>query len=267
MGTYFVHRLGEKTYKYNNLLRKYWKAQERIKRDFKRMLVFRQMIGTAKYWCNKHQEKLLQERQKVTELTRELRDVKRNHHKDFEPYRKRITQLEAYLKRAKRHQSRSASTAKKYKGTICNVKRLNAKFVKDNKVLRDRVTELENVDRFFKTSLSWNNSNSAQKNAELMLRAIMMYDNLKAEKKITYEEIVYLCTGRLMETFNKEHIENRFGSKVATRFNRSVSVLMNVGFIAKLDRQNQYYITQAGKNRIEAILKAIYTAKPLSYFK
>ncbi len=99
---------------------------------------------------------------------------------------------------------------------------------------------------------------------EIIFRTVLTYNDLTREKIITFDEFVFLLVGYQIQAFDKDDIRARakhLSGKKWVIFGE----LLEAGLFARMYRKEKYYLTVAGKQRLNDILKYIYENKVGTY--
>jgi len=123
---------------------------------------------------------------------------------------------------------------------------------------RGQLIKMKNNLAFWGKSMSWDDSVNKEKQLEIIIRAIVAYNQLVNDGYITYEEFMFLLIGSQTELFKIQDIESRCKMRaMKSKFNKCVEA----GYFQRDGIKAKYHITIAGKNRLESIMKHIYTIK------
>lgn len=197
------------------------------------------------------------------ELTQTFRQYEKDADKEFKKLAKAHERTKKLLITADK------KTLKEWR-RVKAVVRGNKDLVANNIKLREQVSQNKKFENFTTKEFEWSikgNSESDQYRAELMLRAIFGYEELRASGEITYIEICYLAVASQLDAFNKKQIHNRFGTTLSKFFLKEIGKMIEKGWIRKFDRREFYYITDDGRKQFRKVISLIYSKKYGHYWK
>ena len=137
----------------------------------------------------------------------------------------------------------------------------------ENAVLRKKLSIIDNNERFFKKKLNWFHSSPDYVKAEMLLRSVLGYEEMKSQKLITTEEVLYLSAGIQLESFGRADLEERFGLPAISSFKKTICKIRRDGWVKKINSVDRWYLTVDGKARFMEIMKAIYGRRMSGYWK
>jgi hypothetical protein len=197
------------------------------------------------------------------ELTQTFRQYERDADKEFKKQAKAHESTKKQLATARANVKRDA---RRHMSALTDNKKITAR----NRKLRQQVSTNKQFENFTTKEFEWSikgNSESDQYRAELMLRAIFGYEELKNIGEITYTEICYLAVASQIDAFNKKQIHNRFGTTLSKYFLREIGKMIEKGWVRKFDRREFYYITDDGRKQFRKVISLIYSKKYGHYWK
>jgi len=142
--------------------------------------------------------------------------------------------------------------------TLNSVKREKTKIKRASK---SRIKWLESSVAHLVKDESWNKSTSKLIHLEIIIRAIIGYRKLEMDGIVAFSELAFLVTGSQFEYFSRKDVEVRTGKMFY--FLRDVKLLIEAGYLQKIESKPLYYITLDGRKRLDAILGHIYKQKGL----
>lgn len=115
--------------------------------------------------------------------------------------------------------------------------------------------------QYLSKDLEWDKESSRQMHIEIIVRAIITYNKLTSAGTITFNEFAFLLAGAQKEYFSLEDLKDRYGD-LGRRVKSNIVACIEAGYLKKvLKKTNMWCLTNEGRNRLNDILKHIYTEK------
>lgn len=134
------------------------------------------------------------------------------------------------------------------------------RFRENSKEHRTFISNMVESLKFLDRDLDWDNTTDRGAILEIIIRAIVTYGKLEKEGYLTFLEFVFLLVGSQRDFFSLDDVKDRAGN-LPYQYLKGFNQLIDAGYFEKVNRKKLYYITTAGKERMDAILKHIYTVK------
>ncbi len=135
---------------------------------------------------------------------------------------------------------------------------------KERQGMREYKEGVVNEIAYLTKDFDWDKDVSRVQIVEVILRTIVTYNRLLADGVITYNELAYLLVGSQIEAFDISDAEDKVGDLGCHR-KRDFDALIESGLFKKVYRKQKWYITVAGKDRLNEILRYIYENKIGTY--
>lgn len=192
----------------------------------------------------------------------ELRKVAKKHDAVVAKRDERIAELEAEIATLRgevRHRWVKVTKEARYKS------KLRTRAVRaERRDMREYKVGVVNEIAYLTKDLDWDKDVSRVQVVEIILRAIVTYHRLTTEGTVSFTELAYLLVASQIEAFDINDVEDKVGDLGCHR-KRDFTDLIELGMFAKVYRKQKWYITVAGRDRLNDILRYIYESKLGTY--
>lgn len=182
--------------------------------------------------------------------------------KEFKIFEKDANRILKYqdiqLKKKDAEIARLRASVARQLNTIKDKKTFNRKISMKNQVITKQLSKVKSVEAFLTKKFRWMRSNSDAVRAEMLLRAIIGYEELVRSGKTTFHELVYLSVGYQLDAFSRAEVTKRFGEEITRHFISQIKILVEKGYIRRFDKRLYYFLTPEGEKRFEDLLKIPY---------
>lgn len=193
-------------------------------------------------------------------LREEIAHLKFVHEKEVNTLKKDIRRLKRELRDKSKAYTRRKNMVLLYKN---NSRQRTIKY----RLIERKLAYMIKNQRFFTKEFTWRAKGfNVGSYGEVMIRAIIAYEQLREQEIVTKIEMVILITGLHLETFRRSDAEYRFGVENTIGWNRAVATMMKAKHIRKVMRLDLYHLTDTGRTRIEAILRTINKIPYKNYY-
>ncbi|MCW3111388.1 MAG: hypothetical protein JWQ09_5894 [Segetibacter sp.] len=180
---------------------------------------------------------------------------------------KEIAVLKKDIRRLKRELRDKSKAYTRRKNMVLLYKNNSRKRTIKYKLIERQLAYMTKNHRFFTKTFNWKmKCFNAGNYGEVMIRAIIAYEQLREQEIVTKMEMVILITGLHLETFRRSDVEYRFGVDNAIGWDKVVAYMVKAKYIKKVMRLNLYHLTDDGRTRIETILKTINKVPYRNYY-
>ncbi len=136
--------------------------------------------------------------------------------------------------------------------------------MQERRDMREYKVGVVNEIAYLTKDLDWDKDVSRVQVVEIILRAIVTYNRLINDGTVIFTELAYLLVGSQIEAFDISDVEDKVGDLGCHR-KRDFDDLIALGMFKKVYRKQKWYITVAGKDRLNDILRYIYESKLGTY--